>query len=239
MSSRPTVSVNGRRYRVISFDLDRTLIFHAKGSKHEQVVAMLAGLGYPTTITAFQSATHVAREFYDVLGYQFADAPADLRTKYVQVVLELIGCADPSAIATVASFYFAYDQEPTNFFVPAEATALLEALHRDGLHLVAISSNLFALQRLQHCGLSHVFSTVLTPALGVPKAELYRMLLDSVESDASAVLHIGDDPILDVLAPQCYGIDAILFDPHGKYVTLTWPDVVRSHAELRGVFKPE
>lgn len=99
--------------------------------------------------------------------------------------------------------------------------------------MVALSSNLFAPQCLQHCGLSNLFGKVLTPALGCPKAELYRMLLDGIESDATTVLHIGDVPILDVLAPQCFGIDAVLFDPHDKYATLTWPAIVRSYAELR------
>ncbi len=52
----------GQHYQLISFDLDRTLIFHAKGAKHDEVVAMLAGLGFPTTIAAYQSATHPRRQ---------------------------------------------------------------------------------------------------------------------------------------------------------------------------------
>ena len=45
---------------------------------------------------------------------------------------------------------------------------------------------------------------------------------------------LGDDPILDVLAPQSFGIDAILFDPAGKYPSLTWSAMAHSYGgELR------
>ena len=74
-ASRRAHFCKGQRHQLISFDLDRTLIFHAKGAKHDEVVAMLAGLGFPTTVAAYQSATYVAREFYDVLGYRYADDP--------------------------------------------------------------------------------------------------------------------------------------------------------------------
>jgi FMN phosphatase YigB (HAD superfamily) len=222
-------------FKVISFDLDRTLIFHAKGAKHEQVVAMLAAQGYPTTVEAYQAATHLAREFYDVLGYRYANDPAALRTKYVQLALELIGCADQQVIDGVAAFYRAYDQDAASFFTPPEAITLLDALRRRGLQLVAISSNLFAAQRLRHCGLEGRFAHVLTPTLGYPKTELYRLLLERTGAPAGAVRHIGDDPILDVLAPQSFGIDAILFDPDSKYAALTWPAIVRSYAEMQAI----
>ena len=223
----------GQPYQLISFDLDRTLIFHAKGAKHDEAVALLAELGFPTTVAAYQSATHVAREFYDVLGYRYADDPTALRAKYVQLVLEMIGCADPVVIDTVAAFYHAYDQDAANFFTPLEAITLLDELRQRGQPLAAISSNLFAPQRLQHCGLNDYFAHVLTPTMGVPKADLFRLLLERTGVAPTAVLHIGDDPILDVLAPQSFGIDAILFDPAGKYPSLAWPAIARSYGELR------
>jgi len=222
-----------QRYQVVSFDLDRTLIFHAKGAKQEQVVAMLAQLGCPTTIAAYRAATQVAREFHDVLGYKFASDPAALRSKYVQVVLELLGCADAMVIDAVAAFYHAYDQDAANFFAPTTAAALLDTLRQRGHTLAAISSNLFAQQRLHHCALSGYFAHVLTPALGFPKAELYRLLLECTGENPARVLHIGDDPILDVLAPQSFGIHAMLFDPDRKYTTLAWPAIVHSYAEMR------
>ena len=78
MIARPqdnTADTNGRShfrkgqpYQLISFDLDRTLIFHAKGAKHDEAVALLAELGFPTTVAAYQSATHVARQFFHPPG---------------------------------------------------------------------------------------------------------------------------------------------------------------------------
>ena len=43
---------------------------------------------------------------------------------------------------------------------------------------------------------------------------------------------MGDDPILDVLAPQRLGIHALLFDPDNRYATLPWQHIVRSYTEL-------
>jgi hypothetical protein len=36
-----------------------------------------------------------------------------------------------------------------------------------------------------------------------------------------------------VLAPQSFGIDAMLFDPDGKYAALAWPAIAHSYDELR------
>lgn len=224
---------DGQHYQVVSFDLDRTLIFHAKGAKQEQVVELLGQRGYQVNMAAYRTAIQVAREFYDVLGYRFADAPVALRTKYVRIVLEMLGCTDPITIDAVATFYHAYDQNADNFFVPTEAIMLLDMLRQRKQVLAAVSSNLFALQRLQHCGLGGYFACVLTPLLGSPKAELFRLLLDQTGVAPTSIIHIGDDPILDVLAPQSFGIDAILFDPAQKYTTLTWPKIAHSYAEVQ------
>jgi FMN phosphatase YigB (HAD superfamily) len=196
-------------------------------------VDLLAQLGYPTTIAAYHAATQTAREFYDVLGYRFAHDAAALRKKYVQLVLEILGYADATVIDAVAAYYHAYDQEAANFFTPTEAVALLAMLRQRGQTLAAISSNLFAQQRLHHCALADYFTHVLTPALGFPKAELYRLLLERTGENPARVLHIGDDPILDVLAPQSFSIDALLFDPAGRYGSLTWPAIARSYAEVQ------
>jgi hypothetical protein len=36
-----------------------------------------------------------------------------------------------------------------------------------------------------------------------------------------------------VLAPQSFSIDALLFDPAGRYGSLTWPAIARSYAEVQ------
>lgn len=219
-------------YRVISFDLDRTLIFHARSAKQDQVVTLLQAQGLEVTAESYRAATHLAREFYDVLGYHYASNPTQLRYDYVQLVLQRLGCGDAQLIAHVADFYQRFDDDPANFYTPPEAKSLLLQLQRGGFQLFAISSNLMATQRVQHCGVAGMFQEVLTPVLGVAKAELYRRLIAQSDALPNQVLHVGDDPILDVLAPQRLGIHALLFDPDNRYATLPWQHIVRSYTEL-------
>lgn len=221
------------RYSVVSFDLDLTLIFHVKSTRQEQVVAMLNTRGYAATVDDYRAALHIAREFYDVLGYQYADDPLLLRFEYVRLILECLGCSDPSILGDVAAFYREYDEEPANFFVPQEARALLTDVRASGRQLVAISSNLMAAQRVAYCGLDRLFVHVLTPVMGCAKPELYRVMLERTQTAPAHIIHVGDDPIRDVLAPRRYGIDAVLFDPRQKHAGLTWPAVVHTYDALR------
>jgi putative hydrolase of the HAD superfamily len=221
-----------KRYPAVSFDLDRTLIFHARDTKRAQVVARLNALGYAATGTGYRSATLLAREFYDVLGYQYAQNPAQLRYDYVRVVLEGVGCADPAVIQEVAAFYQSYDDFSGNFFIPDAARELLQRARAADIRLTALSSNLMAEQRIAHCGLDGIFEEVFCPLYGRPKAALFGLLLERLEIAPGECLHIGDDPILDVLAPRGAGIEAVLFDPHDKYAALAWPARVRSYEEL-------
>jgi len=221
------------RYPIVSFDLDLTLIFHVKSNRQEQVVAMLNRRGYPTTLDDYRAALHIAREFYDVLGYQYAQDPALLRFEYVRLVLEYLGCRDPSTLDAVAAFYREYDEQPANFHTPDDARTLLAAVQTSGHRLVAISSNLMAAQRATYCGLDGFFADILTPVLGCAKPELYRVMLERMPVEPAQILHIGDDPIRDVLAPRRYGIDAVLFDPREKHARLAWPAVAHSYPALR------
>jgi FMN phosphatase YigB (HAD superfamily) len=220
------------RYPVVSFDLDRTLIFHAKGSKQEEVVGLLNRQGVAATVGGYRQAAQVAREFYDVLGYSYGGDAVQLRSDYVRLIVELLGCKDPDVVCSVADHYREYDEEPANFFVPPAARSLLSLLLVRGVQLVAVSSNLAAAQRLRHCGIADVFDALFTPALGAPKAALFSLLPQQLGCRPSAILHIGDDPILDVLAPRRAGLDAVLFDPEYKYADLAWTTVVRSYAGL-------
>lgn len=219
-------------YPVVSFDLDRTLIFHAKASKQEEVVRLLNRQGVAVTVGSYRQAAHLAREFYDVLGYSYGGDATQLRYEYVRLIVELLGCKDPDVIRSVAAYYQEYDDDPANFLTPPAARSLLSLLVVNGVRLVAVSSNLAASQRLRHCGIADVFDALFTPALGAPKAALFPLLLQQLGCRASEVLHVGDDPILDVLAPRRAGIDAVLFDPEHKHATLAWATVVHSYAGL-------
>jgi HAD superfamily hydrolase (TIGR01549 family) len=218
------------RYQVVSFDLDLTLIFHVKSNRQEQIVAVLVEHGYPVTLDDYRAASRIAREFYDVLGFQYAGNPRLLRHEYVRLILEGLGCSDPSIIDAATELYHAYDAAAGNFYVPDEARALLADVQAGGCRLVAISSNLMAVQRVTHCGLDGFFTAVFTPDLGHGKPELYRELIARMQVPPAQIIHIGDDPIRDVLAPRRFGMDAVLFDPHPK---LAWPAIARSYDDLR------
>ncbi|MBK8048152.1 MAG: hypothetical protein IPK16_14110 [Anaerolineales bacterium] len=77
-----------KRYPVVSFDLDQTLIFHTNDTKQAFVLSRLNELGYPATDKTYRTVMPLAREAYDVLGYRYAQNMAQLRHEYVRFILE-------------------------------------------------------------------------------------------------------------------------------------------------------
>ncbi|MBK8048153.1 MAG: HAD-IA family hydrolase [Anaerolineales bacterium] len=143
-----------------------------------------------------------------------------------------LGCADPAIIREVAGYFQAYDDARANFYTPDPARDLLVQARAAGVRLVALSSNLLALQRIAYCKIDGIFDAVLTPNHGRPKAGLFELLLEQISVSPSECLHIGDDPVLDVLAPRGVGINAVLFDPKDRYADFALPGRVRSYTEM-------
>jgi len=76
---------------------------------------------------------------------------------------------------------------------------------------------------LQTIGLSHFFEvSVAARDVGVlkPAAAMYTRILQALELSAAEVLHVGDDPWLDVEAPRQLGMPAVWVDRRGG----SWPD---------------
>jgi FMN hydrolase / 5-amino-6-(5-phospho-D-ribitylamino)uracil phosphatase len=85
---------------------------------------------------------------------------------------------------------------------------------------------LFALSNgnadLQRCGIAHWFDghiTAISAGAAKPDARIFAHLLDEAGVDAAQVLHIGDDPHLDVVGAAQAGLQAAWLNRGAK----PWP----------------
>jgi 2-haloalkanoic acid dehalogenase type II len=85
---------------------------------------------------------------------------------------------------------------------------------------------LFALSNgnadLQRCGIAHWFEghiTAISAGAAKPDARIFNRLLDEARVEAAQVLHIGDDPDLDVVGAAQAGMQAAWLNRNAK----SWP----------------
>jgi putative hydrolase of the HAD superfamily len=85
---------------------------------------------------------------------------------------------------------------------------------------------LFALSNgnadLKRCGIAHWFEghiTAISAGAAKPDVRIFNRLLDEARVDAAQVLHIGDDPHLDVVGAAQAGMQAVWLNRNGK----AWP----------------
>jgi HAD superfamily hydrolase (TIGR01509 family) len=85
---------------------------------------------------------------------------------------------------------------------------------------------LFALSNgnadLQRCGIAHWFEghiTAISAGAAKPDARIFNRLLDEARVEAAQVLHVGDDPQLDVVGAAQAGMQAAWLNRNAK----SWP----------------
>ncbi len=96
----------------------------------------------------------------------------------------------------------------------------------DSLRRLSARYRLFAISNgnadLQRCGLAHWFEGHITAILAgaaKPDIRIFARLLDAARVAAAQVLHVGDDPHLDVVGAMQAGMQAVWLNRDGK----VWP----------------
>jgi FMN phosphatase YigB (HAD superfamily) len=221
----------------ISFDLDGTVILQDKVRKRSEIINLLGEEGIVCSLKQLAHVLEMAGSFYDTLGFRFRERPAELWYEYSRLILEQLGSLKESSDWHLFEYYQAFNEDKKRYFVDPEMYSLLEGLKSFHVILAAISSNLEVWKRVQFCSLDKCFEHIYTPLEGLPKAQLFQNSADTPGWNANHCYHVGDDWLLDYLAPREYGIKAILFDPESKYSYLANSLRCVSYAELRELIK--
>jgi putative hydrolase of the HAD superfamily len=201
---------------VLSFDLDDTLwavepvIIAAEG-------AMLAWLTerHPQMMRGHDRES--MRAMRARLAEQYPERSHDMTFLRHRALAEMFALAghDQSHADEAFEVFFAARNRVTLY---DEVAASLERLSKR-YRLFALSNGNADLQR---CGIAHWFEghiTAISAGAAKPDARIFKRLLDEAGVAAAQVLHIGDDPQLDVAGATQAGLQAAWLNRNGKL----WP----------------
>jgi putative hydrolase of the HAD superfamily len=201
---------------VLSFDLDDTLWPVGPviaGAEH----AMLAWLRdrYPQTVDGHDiqslraQRAHVAERFP-----QHGHDLTFLRHRALKDLFTAAGHAESLADDALEVFFHARNR--VEFYEDVRPS--LERL-RSRYRLFALSNGNADLER---CGVADLFCGHVTAAAAgcaKPDARIFAHLADAAGVDAHQVLHIGDDPLADVVGATRAGMQAVWINREGR----EWP----------------
>jgi len=201
---------------VLSFDLDDTLwpvgpVIAAAES------ALLSWLRerYPLTLSGHDSES--LRALRAGVAQRFPERGHDLTFLRHRTLKDLFGAAGHAeSLADEALEVFFSARNRVEFYDDVRpALARLRSRYR----LFAVSNGNADLQR---CGLGDLFAghvTASAAGAAKPDARIYAALLEMAGVEASRVLHIGDDPLADVVGATQAGMQAVWLNRDGR----EWP----------------
>jgi putative hydrolase of the HAD superfamily len=201
---------------VLSFDLDDTL-WAVEPVMLAAEAAMLAWLREHHPLTMHGQDRESLRAMRVRIAQQFPKRSHDMTFLRHRALAEMFAAAGhPEAHADEAFEVFYAARNRVKLYDEVEGSLKrLSARYR----LFAISNGNADLQR---CGIAHWFEGHITAiSAGAPKPDIriFTRLLDEARVEARQVLHIGDDPHLDVMGAAQAGMQAVWLNRDAK----SWP----------------
>jgi HAD superfamily hydrolase (TIGR01509 family) len=201
---------------VLSFDLDDTLwpvepvMIAAEG-------AMLSWLKERHPEIMYGRTPESLRAMRLSLAERFPERSHDMTFLRHRALAEMfLGAGRPVTHADEAFEVFYAERNRVKLYDEVEASlARLSKRYR----LFALSNGNADLQR---CGIAHWFEghiTAISAGAAKPDARIFTRLLDEASVEAAQVLHIGDDPHLDVAGAAQAGLQAAWLNRGAK----PWP----------------
>jgi FMN hydrolase / 5-amino-6-(5-phospho-D-ribitylamino)uracil phosphatase len=205
--------------RVLSFDLDDTLwpVAPVIAAAESELLTWLRA-NYPKTVSGHDVDS--LRMQRAQVAERFPQHGHDLTFLRHRALKDLFGAAGhEESLADQALEIFFAARNRVQFYEDA-----LPALRRLGARyrLFAISNGNADLQR---CGIADLFSGHITArAAGAAKPDLriFAQLEALAGVEAAEVLHIGDDPLADVIGARQAGMQAIWLNRHAR----EWPAIL-------------
>jgi putative hydrolase of the HAD superfamily len=136
-----------------------------------------------------------------------------------------------AALSGVREELFAAFADARNFKLMPGAAELLERAAARGLRLGLVSNWSPALPGvLAGLGIARHFSAVVVSAVErveKPDPAIFERALGRLNVSAAQALHVGNEPVQDVLGANACGIRALLFDPDGRHAALAHERISR------------
>jgi putative hydrolase of the HAD superfamily len=206
--------------RAVVFDAGGTLIFpnpsaavtYARvGQRHGSRLA-------PEVIGPRFAAAFARQERLDAgLGHRTDEAREERRWR--GIVAEVLD--DLADIEPCFQELYRHYALPQAWRCPDDAGLVLRALAKRGL-VLALASNYDHRLYPVVAGLSELqplARVVLSAEVGwrKPAREFFAAVCEATDCDAREVLFVGDDPDNDYAGARAAGMQAVLYDPHGRY----------------------
>jgi FMN hydrolase / 5-amino-6-(5-phospho-D-ribitylamino)uracil phosphatase len=201
---------------VLSFDLDDTLwpVAPVIAAAESALLSWLRAR-YPQTVN--RHSIESMRELRAAVAERFPEHGHDLtflRHRALQDLFAAAGHAE--SLADEALEVFLAERNRVEFYEDVRpALTRLSARYR----LFALSNGNADLKR---CGIADLFSGHITArAAGAakPDARIFAALIEAAGVEASRVLHVGDDPVTDVIGATQAGMQAVWINRHAR----AWP----------------
>ena len=201
---------------VLSFDLDDTLwpVGPVIAAAERQLLSWLRER-HPGIVSGHDLES--LRALRDDVAQRFPERSHDLTFLRHRALKDLFGAAghaESLADAALEVFFSARNRVELYDDV-RPALSRLHARHR----LFAVSNGNADLHR---CGIGDLFAghvTAIAAGAAKPDARIYAALLEMAGVEAAQVLHIGDDPLADVIGATRAGMQAVWLNRDGR----EWP----------------
>ena len=202
---------------VLSFDLDDTLwpVGPVIAAAERQLLSWLRER-HPEIVSGHDLES--LRALRDGVAQRFPERSHDLTFLRHRALKDLFGAAghaESHADAALEVFFSARNR--VEFYDDVRpALSRLRARYR----LFAISNGNADLHR---CGIGDLFAghvTAIAAGAAKPDARIYAALLEMAGVEAAQVLHIGDDPLADVIGATRAGMQAVWLNRDGR----EWPN---------------
>jgi len=201
---------------VLSFDLDDTLwpVGPVIAAAERHLLSWLRER-HPEIVSGHNLES--LRALRDDVAKRFPERSHDLTFLRHRALKDLFGAAGHAeSLADAALEVFFSARNRVEFYDDVRpALSRLRARYR----LFAISNGNADLQR---CGIGDLFAghvTAITAGAAKPDARIYAALLEMAGVEAAQVLHIGDDPLADVIGATRAGMQAVWLNRDGR----EWP----------------
>jgi len=202
---------------VLSFDLDDTLwpVGPVIAAAERQLLSWLRER-HPEIVSGHDLES--LRALRDGVAQRFPERSHDLTFLRHRALKDLFGAAGHAeSLADAALEVFFSARNRVEFYDDVRpALSRLRARYR----LFAISNGNADLHR---CGIGDLFAghvTAIAAGAAKPDARIYAALLEMAGVEAGQVLHIGDDPLADVIGATRAGMQAVWLNRDGR----EWPN---------------
>ena len=217
---------------VLSFDLDDTL-WPVQPVMLAAEAAMLAWLQERHPLVMHGHDRESLRAMRVRIATQFPDRSHDMTFLRHRALAEMFAAAGYPA---------SHADEAFEVFYAARNRVQLYDEVADSLERLSARYRLFAISNgnadLKRCGIAHWFEghiTAISAGAAKPDIRIFARLLHSARVEAGQVLHIGDDPHLDVIGATNAGMQAAWLNRDGKSWPAQWPPPARTILSLEEI----